>query len=135
MRVTILKSAAAVPPDELDSLVVRGADRTAQRHRLTGPLLLFTIEDRAVALAAFRFRDGDFHVTECALLRKLAGDEELAELVIDTLETIALAAGASRLIIYTASRVLRRVIRIVGYVPRATTERTGFERRFPRLAS
>jgi hypothetical protein len=135
MRVTMLTSVAAVAPEDLDNLVVRGSDHAAQLHRLTGPLLLFSVEDRAVALAAFRVRDGDFHVTECALLRKLGGDEELAELVIDTLETVALAAGASRLIIYTASRALRRVIRIVGYVPRSTTERTGFERRFPRMAS
>ena len=135
MRVTILNTAAALPPEDLDDLVVRGVDHAAQRHRLTGPLLLFAVDDRVVALAAFRLHDGDFHVTECALVRRLGGDDELAELVIDALETVALAAGASRLIIYTASRVLRRVIRIVGYVPRATTERTGFERRFPRVAS
>lgn len=135
MRVTMLSGAATLPPADLDALVVRGAERAAQRHRLDGPMLLLSVDDRPVALAAFRVADGEFQVTECALLRKLAGDEELAELVVDTLETVALAAGASRLVIYTASRVLRRVVRIVGYVPRATPERTGFERRFPRAVS
>ncbi|HVL67853.1 MAG TPA: hypothetical protein VM364_11370 [Vicinamibacterales bacterium] len=135
MRVTVLSGTSILPPPDLDALVVRGAERAAQRHRLRGPLLLLTVEDRPIALAAFRMTDGEFQVTECALLRKLAGDEELAEVVIDTLETVALACGASRLVIYTASRVLRRVIRLVGYVPRATPERTGFERRFPRTAA
>lgn len=132
MRVTMLGGAAALPPDDLDALVVRGAERAAQRQRLRGPMLLMSVEERPVALAAFHVADGEFQVTECALIRKLAGDEELAELVVDTFEKVALAAGVSRLVIYTASRVLRRVVRIVGYVPRATPERTGFERRFPR---
>lgn len=133
MRVTMMSGADAIPPAALETMVVSGADREAQRRRLRGPMLLLSLDERPVAVAAFSVRGGEFVVSECALLRKLGGDEELAELVVDGLETVALAAGASKLVIYTTSRVLRRVVRVIGYVPRATPERLGFERRFPRV--
>jgi hypothetical protein len=124
-----------VPAATYEDLVVTGAEREAQLKRLHGPMLMLSLEDRPVALAAFTMAEGEFRVHECALVRKLGGDEELAELVVDGLETVALAAGASKLVIFTASRVLRRVVRVIGYIPRASADRMGFERRFPRNAS
>jgi hypothetical protein len=132
MRLTLLHGVDAVAPDELDELVVTGPERHAQRARLTGPTLLFSLDDRPLALAAFDTAHGEFTVSECALQRRLKGDEELAELVIDSLETVALAAGATRLVIYSSSRVIRRAVRTIGYVPRGSAERIGFERRLSR---
>jgi hypothetical protein len=132
MRLTLLEGTEALPPDELNELVVTGPEREAQRARLTGSTLLFSLDDRPLALAAFETANGEFIVSECALQRRLKGDEELAELVIDGLETVALAAGATRLVIFSSSRVMRRVVRTIGYVPRGSAERTGFERRLTR---
>lgn len=132
MRLTLLQGTDAMPADELDELVVTGPEREAQRSRLTGPTLLFSLDDRPLALAAFEHSNGEFTVSECALQRRLKGDDELAELVIDGLETVALAAGATRLVIFSSSRVMRRAVRTIGYVPRGSADRTGFERRLTR---
>ena len=132
MRLTLMTGTEAIAPDELDELVVTGPERAGQRARLAGPTLLFSLDDRPLAVAAFEAGDGELTVTECALQRRLKGDEELAELVIDGLETFALATGATRLVIYSSSRVLRRAVRAIGYVPRATPERMAFERRLSR---
>ena len=129
MRLTLMTGTDDVPPDELDELVVTGPEREPQRARLAGPTLLFSLDDRPLALAAYDMGPGEFTVSECALQRRLKGDDELAELVIDGLETVALAAGASRLVIYSSSRVLRRAVRNIGYVPRTAAARVGFERR------
>jgi hypothetical protein len=132
MRLTLMTGTGAVAPDELDELVVTGPEREAQRARLAGATLMFSLENRPLAVAAFEAGHGEFTVTECALLRRLQGDDELAELVIDGLETVALASGASRLVIFSSSRTLRRAVRTIGYVPRATADRMGFERRLSR---
>ena len=132
MRLTLMTGTDGLAPDELDELVVTGPEREGQRTRLAGPTVLFSLDDRPLALAAFAAGDGDFTVTECALQRRLNGDDELAELVIDGLETFALATGATRLVIYSSSRVLRRAVRTMGYVPKATADRIGFERRLSR---
>ena len=132
MRLTLLEGTDTLAPDDLDELVVTGPEREAQRSRLTGSTLLFSLEDRPLALAAFTNLNGEFMVSECALQRRLKGDDELAELVIDGLETVALAAGATRLVIFSSSRVVRRAVRTIGYVPRGSADRTGFERRLTR---
>jgi hypothetical protein len=132
MRLTLLDGTETLAPEELDELVVTGPEREAQRSRLTGSTLLFSLEDRPLALAAFSHLNGEFTVSECALQRRLKGDDELAELVIDGIETVALAAGANRLVIFSSSRVVRRAVRTIGYVPRGSAERTGFERRLTR---
>lgn len=132
MRLTLMEGIDAVAPDELDELVVTGPEREAQRRRLTGPTLMLSLDDRPLAVAAYETAADEFTVTECALQRRLKGDDELAELVIDGLETIALASGASRLVIYSSSRVVRRAARTIGYVPRAAADRIGFERRLMR---
>lgn len=132
MRLTLMNGTDAIAPDELDELVVTGPEREAQRARLAGPTLMFTLDDRPLAVAAYEAGNSEFTVTECALQRRLKGDDELAELVIDGLETLALATGATRLVIYSSSRVLRRAVRTIGYVPKATAERVAFERRLSR---
>lgn len=132
MRLTLLDGVDAVAPEELDELVVTGPERAAQRQRLAGPSLLFSIDDRPLAMAAYEIAGAEFVVSECALQRRLKGDDELAELVIDGLETVALAAGATRLVIFSSSRVVRRAVRTIGYVPRGSADRIGFERRLCR---
>lgn len=135
MRLTLMNGTDTIAATELSELMVTGPERDAQRARLSGPTLMFWIDDRPLALAAYEVQGADFFVNECALQRRLKGDDELAELVIDGLETVALAAGASRVVIHSASRVLRRAVRTIGYVPRSTPDRTGFERRLVRATA
>jgi hypothetical protein len=132
MRLTLLDATDAIDPEELDELLVTGPEQAAQRQRLSGSSLLFSIDERPLALAAYEVANGEFTVSECALQRRLKGDDELAELVVDGLETVALAAGAVRLVIYSSSRVVRRALRTIGYVPRGSADRIGFERRLLR---
>jgi hypothetical protein len=132
MRLTLLDATDAMAPEELDELLVTGPEQAAQRERLAGSSLLFSLDERPLALAAYEMTSGEFMVTECALLRRLKGDDELAELVVDGLETVALAAGALRLVIFSSSRVVRRALRAIGYVPRGAADRIGFERRLLR---
>lgn len=135
MRLTLLDAADTVAPEELDELLVTGPEQAAQRQRLSGSSLLFSIDDRPLALAAYEVAGGAFTVSECALQRRLKGDDELAELVVDGLETVGLAAGATRLVIFSSSRVVRRVLRTIGYVPRGSADRIGFERRLLRAGT
>ena len=54
------------------------------------------------------------------------GDDEMADVVLDALETAALVAGSERLVVFSASRPLRRAMRLLGYVPQTVGQRLGF---------
>ena len=116
-----------VKPSVLEPLLVCGLERDAQAERLAQASLLLSSDDRLIAAAVCRQTAREMRVDELGMIRA-NGDDEMADLVIDALETAALAGGSERLVVFSASRPIRRALRLLGYVPQTVGQRLGFVR-------
>jgi hypothetical protein len=114
-----------VPAAALDPLLVCGADREAQAERLQHATIVLRSEDAVIAAAVCRQQGREMRVDELGMVRA-NGDDEMADVVLDALETAALVAGTERLVVFSASRPLRRAMRLLGYVPQTVGQRLGF---------
>jgi hypothetical protein len=115
----------ALTPDALEPLLVYGADREAQAERLRSATLLISAGESVIAAAVCRQLPRELRVEEIGMVRA-HGDDEMADVVMDALETAALVAGSERLVVFSASRPLRRAMRLLGYVPQTVGQRLGF---------
>ena len=61
----------------------------------------------------------------------LSAEEEVADLVIDALETAALAAGVARLVVVSPDAEVRRYCRALSFRPMRQGRRLAFLRSFP----
>lgn len=112
-------------PGILDPLLVCGADRDAQAERLRQATLVIRTDEAIIAAAVCRQTARELRVEELGMVRA-HGDDEMADVVLDALETAALVAGSERLVVFSASRPLRRAMRLLGYVPQTVGQRLGF---------
>ena len=120
-------------PALLEPLLVAGADRESQADRLRQATLVMRHEQTVIAAALCRQLGPELRVEELGMVRA-HGDDEMADVVLDALETAALAAGCDRLVVFSASRPLRRAMRLVGYVPQTVGNRLGFvSRSYPAI--
>ena len=115
----------ALAPPVLEPLLVCGADRDAQAERLRQATLVIRDGDEVIAAAVCRLAARELRVEELGMVRA-NGDDEMADVVLDALETAALVAGSERLVVFSASRPLRRAMRLLGYVPQTVGQRLGF---------
>ena len=112
-------------PAVLEPLLVCGADRDAQHERLRQATLVVRDGESVIAAAVCRQSCREFRIEELGMIRA-NGDDEMADVVLDALETAALVAGSERLVVFSASRPLRRAMRLLGYVPQTVGQRLGF---------
>ena len=112
-------------PSVLEPLLVCGADRDAQAERLRRATLVIRTDESVIAAAACRQTPRELRIEELGMVRA-NGDDEMADVVLDALETAALVAGSERLVVFSASRPLRRAMRLLGYVPQTVGQRLGF---------
>ena len=115
----------ALAPSVLEPLLVCGSDRDVQADRLRHATLLLRSGDTVIAAAVCRQIGRELRIEELGMVRA-NGDDELADVVLDALETAALVAGNERLVVFSASRPLRRAMRLLGYVPQTVGQRLGF---------
>lgn len=115
----------ALAPAALEPLLVCGADREAQAERLRHATLVLRTDEGVIAAAVCRHMPRELRIEELGMIRA-NGDDELADVVLDALETAALVAGSERMVIFSTSRPLRRAMRLLGYVPQTVGQRLGF---------
>jgi hypothetical protein len=111
---------------DLEPLLAPGADGKVQASRLARVSLLVRDRGRLVGAAACRHGGADFCVDELAILP--ADSDDLADDMLDLLETVAIAGGYGRIGVCSTSRSLRRAIRLLGYMPQRLGKRVCFVR-------
>ena len=125
---TFAGSSGHLAVDDLRPLLVTGAQRVAQERRLRNASIVIRDDRRIVAAAVCRSHGDDLRVEEVAIATSQMHDD-LADQVIDMLETAALAGGYSRLVVCSTAGELRRALRLLGYVPQTRARRLCFVRR------
>jgi hypothetical protein len=119
-------NASQLAGQQLEPLIVAGEEGQEQRKRLRRVSMLIRDRGFLIAAVACRRSAADLRIDEVALAKGAGG--ELPEEIVDVLETIAVVGGCERIILVSASRAIRRAVRLLGYVPQRRGKRLYFVR-------